>query len=174
MSVLDAPHFTDPDAAREYLEQIRWPDGPVCPHCGGVEKIAKIGGKRHRPGLYRCNDCLGHFTVTVGTVFERSKIPLNRWFLATYLLCSSKKGISSHQLHRMLGVTYKTAWFMTHRIREAMRVGVFSTPMGGKGKLGLGTQKRGESVSPVEQDRRRRREIARRLRRSCVRHILVK
>ncbi|MCZ6495048.1 MAG: IS1595 family transposase [Alphaproteobacteria bacterium] len=132
MSVLDAPYFTDPDAAREHLEQIRWPDGPYCPHCGGTEKIAKIGGKKHRPGLYRCNDCRGHFTVTVGTVFERSKIPLNKWFLATYLLCSSKKGISSHQLHRTLGVTYKTAWFITHRIRESMRDND-PAPMGGSG-----------------------------------------
>ena len=119
--MLDAPYFTDRDAARKHLEAIRWPAGPVCPHCGSVENIKKIKGNSARPGLYRCNVCRKQFTVTVGTLFERSKIPLNKWFVATYLLCSSKKGISSHQLHRMLGVTYKTAWFMTHRIREAMR-----------------------------------------------------
>ena len=130
--ILEAPYFNDAEAAREHLEGVRWPNGPVCPHCGGVENIKKIEGKSHRPGLYRCNQCRGHFTVTVGTVFERSKIPLHKWFLATYLLCSSKKGISSHQLHRTLGVTYKTAWFMTHRIREAMRTGDLS-PMGGGG-----------------------------------------
>lgn len=129
--VLSAPYFTDPDAAREHLEALRWPNGPVCPHCGGFERIHKVQGKSHRPGLYACRDCNGHFTVTVGTVFERSKIPLHVWFQAVYYLCSSKKGMSSHQLHRTLGVTYKTAWFMTHRIREAMRDGTF-----GGGQLG--------------------------------------
>jgi transposase-like protein len=131
-SEFDFPHFKDPEAAREHLEAIRWPNGPICPHCGGVERIHKVAGKKHRPGLYACRDCNGHFTVTVGTVFERSKIPLNVWFRAVYLLCSSKKGISSHQLHRTLGVTYKTAWFMTHRIREALRTGSLA-PMGGAG-----------------------------------------
>ena len=96
-----------------------------CPHCGCIDpdKIAKVEGKKqtHRAGLYYCNECKGQFTVTVGIVFERSKIKLNKWLLATYLLSSSKKGMSTHQLHRMLGVTYKTAWFMTHRIREAMK-----------------------------------------------------
>jgi transposase-like protein len=131
-SEFDFPHFKDPEAAREHLEAIRWPNGPICPHCGGVERIHKVAGKRHRRGLYACRDCNGHFTVTVGTVFERSKIPLHMWFRAVYLLCSSKKGISSHQLHRTLGVTYKTAWFMTHRIREALRTGGLA-PMGGAG-----------------------------------------
>ena len=126
MADLDNPIFTDPDAAREALEAERWPDGPVCPHCGGWEKIGKVQGKSHRPGLYYCGDCEGQFTVTVGTVFERSKIALNKWWLAAHLLSSSKKGISTHQLHRMLGVTYKTAWFMSHRIREAMREGGLS------------------------------------------------
>ena len=135
MSDLTAPHFTDPDKAREYLEAIRWPDGPFCPHCGSHgDRVKKIKGKSHRPGLHRCNDCKGHFTVTVGTLFERSKVPLNKWMLATYLLCSSKKGISAHQLHRMLGVTYKTAWFMAHRIREGMRPADDAGPLGGEGK----------------------------------------
>ena len=92
-----------------------------CPHCGGTEKCKKLEGAKHRPGLYQCGDCRKQFTVTVGTVFERSKVPLNKWLLATFLMASSKKGTSAHQLHRTIGVTYKTAWFMFHRIREAMR-----------------------------------------------------
>lgn len=115
------PRFTDDNAAREHLESIRWPGGPVCPHCGGTERNSRLNGKSHRPGLLFCGDCREQFSVTVGTVFERSKVPLHKWVLATHLLCSSKKGMSSHQLHRTLGVTYKTAWFMSHRIREAMR-----------------------------------------------------
>jgi len=122
MSNINQPIFQDPEDAREYLESLRWPEGPICPHCGNIEGIYELNGKSTRPGLYKCKECRKQFTVTVGTLFERSKIPLNRWLLAVYLLCSSKKGISSHQLHRMLGVTYKTAWFMTHRIREAMDV----------------------------------------------------
>lgn len=118
---LTAPIFTDKDAAREYLEASRWADGVFCPHCGGTEKCKKMEGKKHRPGLYQCGDCRKQFSVTVGTVFERSKVPLNKWLLATFLMASSKKGISAHQLHRTIGVTYKTAWFMFHRIREAMR-----------------------------------------------------
>jgi transposase-like protein len=117
------PRFTNPDAARAHLEAIRWPKGPVCPHCGGTERNSLMHGKSHRPGLYFCGDCRDPFTVTVGTVFERSKIGLHKWLLAMQLMCSSKKGISSHQLHRALKVTYKTAWFMSHRIREAMRSG---------------------------------------------------
>jgi transposase-like protein len=133
MSQFLEKHFLDPEAARKHLEAIRWPDGPVCPHCGGVGKIHKVSGKKHRPGLYACRDCNGHFTVTVGTVFERSHIPLHKWFQAVYLLCSSKKGMSSHQLHRTLGVTYKTAWFMSHRIREAMKTkNTFAVGGGGK------------------------------------------
>jgi len=129
---LTDPIFTDKDAAREYLERQRWADGVYCPHCGGVDKCKKLTGKFHRPGLYQCGDCRKQFTVTVGTVFERSKVPLNKWLLATFLMASSKKGMSAHQLHRTIGVTYKTAWFMWHRIREAMRSGSFS-PMGGEG-----------------------------------------
>src|SRR3954447_24742859 len=130
------PIFTDEDKARGPLEAVRWPNGPTCPHCGSVEGIAKVQGKKrsHRPGLFYCNACKGQFTVTVGTVFEKSKIPLSKWWMAVYLLCSSKKGISSHQLHRSLGVTYKTAWFMSHRIREAMRDGSLA-PMGGSGGM---------------------------------------
>jgi transposase-like protein len=120
-SSLDNPIFHDADKAREHLERIRWPDGPFCPHCGESEAYTRLEGAKHRPGVHQCNSCRKQFTVTVGTVFERSKVPLNKWLLATYLICSSKKGISSHQLHRTLGVTYKTAWFMTHRIREAMK-----------------------------------------------------
>jgi transposase-like protein len=129
---LTDPIFTDVDAAREYLEAARWADGVVCPHCGGTEKNTRLEGKKHRPGLYQCGDCRQQFTVTVGTVFERSKVPLNKWLLATHLMASSKKGMSAHQLHRSIGVTYKTAWFMFHRIREAMREGDLS-PMGGNG-----------------------------------------
>ncbi len=126
------PVFTDEHAAREYLESVRWPNGPVCPHCGDQDKGKKLGGKAHRPGLYRCGACKKQYTATVGTLFERSKIPLNKWLLACHLLCASKKGISAHQLHRMLGVTYKTAWFMAHRIREAFREGK-AIMMGGDG-----------------------------------------
>ena len=121
MSTLNEPHFQDATKAREYLEAIRWPDGPICPHCGSVSKDHYVlNGKAHRPGVYKCKDCRGQFTVTVGTVFERSKVPLHQWMQAVYLICSSKKGCSSHQLQRTLGVQYKTAWFMSHRIREAM------------------------------------------------------
>lgn len=125
------PIFTDADKAREHLESINWPNGPHCPHCGETENVHRLQGKSHRAGLVQCNSCLGNFTVTVGTVFERSKVPLNKWMLATYLLASSKKGMSAHQIHRMLGVTYKTAWFMMHRIREAMKDD--SGPLGGEG-----------------------------------------
>lgn len=137
-SDLTAPHFTDPDAAREYLERLRWAGKPVCPHCGVVGDHYALVGKAHRRGLWKCKDCRQQFSVTVGTVFERSKIPLHKWLLATHLMCASKKGISSHQIHRMLGVTYKTAWFMAHRIREGMT----TKPTG---KLGSGGQ-------PVEVD----------------------
>lgn len=118
---LSDPIFHDETKARAYLESIRWPDGPYCPHCGETENTKRLKGKSHRPGLHQCNSCRGHFSVTVGTLYERSKVPLHKWLLATHLMCSSKKGMSAHQLHRMLGVTYKTAWFMAHRIREGMR-----------------------------------------------------
>ena len=131
---LDNPIFHDDNAARAYMESQRWADGVVCPHCGGTEKCKRLEGGKHRPGLFQCGDCRQQFTVTVGTVFERSKVALNKWMLATHLMASSKKGMSAHQLHRSIGVTYKTAWFMWHRIREAMREGVMS-PMGGNGGI---------------------------------------
>jgi transposase-like protein len=135
---LTNPIFTDANKAREHLEAQRWPDGPYCPHCGNVDqaRIRPMKGKAHRPGLYNCRECRKQFSVTVGTVFERSKVPLNKWLMATYLLSASKKGMSAHQLHRTLGVTYKTAWFMFHRIREAMRIDTANAePMGGQGKV---------------------------------------
>ena len=126
--------FNDDEAARDYLEGIRWPSGSVCPHCGGTERNSRLQGSTHRPGLWFCGDCRDQFTVTVGTVFERSKVPLHKWILANHLMCASKKGISSHQLHRILGVTYKTAWFMSHRLREAMTE-KYTGMLGGGGKI---------------------------------------
>lgn len=142
MTNLTAPHFIDADKAREHLEALRWPDGPFCPHCGSFD-AKRLPDQRGKPskrnpegsirkGVVQCNDCRKQFSVTVGTVFEDSKVPLNKWLLATHLMCASKKGVSSHQLHRMLGVTYKTAWFMSHRIREAMKP-TDCGPMGGPG-----------------------------------------
>ena len=130
---ITAKRCNDANAARKHLEAVRWPDGAICPHCGSVGNAHRIKGKSARPGLWFCADCRKQFTVTVGTLFERSKIPLHKWLLAVHLLSSSKKGMSAHQLHRMLGVTYKTAWFMAHRIREAMRE-TNPGPLGGTGK----------------------------------------
>jgi transposase-like protein len=127
--------FNDENEARLALETVRWPAGPVCPHCGATdEDVARVQSVSARPGLFYCNGCKGQFTVTVGTVFERSKIPLTKWWMACQLLNSSKKGISAHQMHRMLGVSYKTAWFMMHRLREAMRTGGLE-PIGGAGQV---------------------------------------
>ncbi|HEY1505626.1 MAG TPA: IS1595 family transposase [Stellaceae bacterium] len=136
MSDLQNAVFQDETKAREWLEAHLWPKGPVCPHCGVTNEATLIEGKKHahRDGLYMCNACRQQFTVTVGTIFERSHVPLNKWLQATFLLCASKKGMSSHQLHRMLGVTYKTAWFMSHRIREAMKPEI-TGPLGGEGKF---------------------------------------
>lgn len=131
---IQAPAFTDDNTAREAMEAVMWPHGPTCPHCGSLERIGKVSGKSPRPGLYYCGECKKQFTVTVGTIFERSKVPLSKWWLAVHLLAASKKGMSSHQLMRMLGVTYQTAWFMTHRIREAMRSDGSLPPMGGEGE----------------------------------------
>lgn len=139
MSIISAPHFHDETAAIEKLESVVWADGPVCPHCGNVasDRITKVSGKTARPGLKRCLECKRQFTVKVGTVFESSHIPIYKWWQAAHLLCSSKKGVSAHQLHRMLEITYKSAWFMAHRLREAMvDIGIHSTePMGGAGKI---------------------------------------
>jgi transposase-like protein len=126
--------YNDAEEARKHLEAIRWPNGPFCPHCGETENVKPLHGKSHRPGLHKCYSCNGHFTVTVGTVFERSKIPLNKWVLASHLFASSKKGMSAHQLHRMLGITYKSAWFMLHRLREAATDNG-NDQMGGPGKV---------------------------------------
>ncbi len=131
---LTDPIFTDADKARAHLERTRWPHGPVCPHCGIVNEATELKGRAHRAGVYQCNACRDQFTITVGTVFERSKVPLNKWLLATYLMSSSKKGISAHQIGRTLGVTYNTAWFMCHRIREAMTE-TNPAPLGGEGKI---------------------------------------
>ncbi|HZA02425.1 MAG TPA: IS1595 family transposase, partial [Hyphomicrobiaceae bacterium] len=118
MSILNNDYFRDEAAAIAKLESVLWPHGPVCPRCGNSNKIYDLG--KTRPGLKKCSACRSQFTVRVGTIFESSHIPLNKWLLAFYLLCSSKKGMSAHQLHRMLDVSYKSAWFMCHRIRYAM------------------------------------------------------
>ena len=134
---LTDPIYSDANAAREHLELIQWPNGPICPHCGNADaaRITKLAGKSTRPGVHKCKECAKPFTVTVGTVFERSHIPLNVWLAASALMAASKKGVSAHQLHRMLGVTYKSAWFMAHRLREAMKEDVKSSgPLGGEGK----------------------------------------
>ncbi len=163
------PHFQDHDKAREYLEAKRWPDGPFCPHCGVIGDAVRLtfeeGAKSHaRRGLLNCRACRKQFSVTVGTIFEDSHIPLNKWLMAFHLLCSSKKGMSAHQLHRMLGVTYKSAWFMAHRIRYAMSQEPLSSKLTGVieidetyvgGKLRSGThavvpgQRRKDYLNPV-------------------------
>jgi transposase-like protein len=129
-----APHFHNEEAARKLIEGIRWPSGPVCSHCGSIDHSYPVTG---RAGLYRCAEpeCRKDFTVTTGTVMERSKIALHKWMMGFYLMNASKKGISAHQLHRALGLTYQTAWFMCHRIREAMRSGGMLGPLGGEGKI---------------------------------------
>jgi transposase-like protein len=121
-SILNQPHFQDEHKAREYLEALRWANGVVCPHCGVVGDHYKLEGKSHRPGLWKCHGCREQFSVTVGTVFESSKIKLHIWLQACHWMSASKKGVSAKQLERMLGVSYKTAWFMAHRIREAMNI----------------------------------------------------
>jgi transposase-like protein len=128
------PIFQDETKAREALEAVLWPDGPFCRHCGNgdPDKIAKMQGKSARPGLYYCNECKREFTVTVGTIFERSKVPLTKWWMAARMLNSGKNGVSAHEIHRTIGVTYKTAWFMMHRLREAMDE-LNPAPMGGEG-----------------------------------------
>ena len=122
-SILSSAHFHNEEAAYKFVEARVWPRGPICPHCDGVERNRPMGGQSTRIGTYKCYDCRKPFTVKVGTIFESSHIPLRLWLQAIFLIASSKKGISSNQLHRTLGVTLKTAWFMSHRIREAMRDG---------------------------------------------------
>lgn len=137
-AILANPIFHDEEKAIEYLESVRWPNGPVCPKCGSGDKVYRIKQnkeKKIRHGLLKCGPCQKQFTVKVGTLFESSHIPLHKWLQATHLLCSSKKGISSHQLHRMMGITYKSAWFMTHRIREAFKDSEFANKLGGNGKF---------------------------------------
>jgi transposase-like protein len=135
MCDLANPAFTDEDKAREFLEASRWPDGPVCPFCGQLETVAKLGGKSMGPGWYYCADCRDKFTVRVGTVMERSHIPLRKWLMATHLIMASKKGMSALQLQRMLGLgSYRAAWFMCHRIREALAP-ASATPIGGQGNV---------------------------------------
>lgn len=127
-----AQHFSNENKAIEFIESLIWPDGPICPHCGGTEKAYRLKGKSTRPGLLKCGHCRRQFTVKVGTIFEDSKIPMTKWLLVIYLMCSSKKGISAKQIERSVGVSYKAAWFMCHRIRAAMT----QEPL--KGKLGAG------------------------------------
>lgn len=135
--LLKNPIFNDETKAREWLEARVWANGRVCPKCGNADqdKITKLEGKAHRPGVFQCNEpeCRLQFTVTVNTVFERSKIPLTKWLAALFLMTASKKGISAHQVHRMLGISYKSTWFLMHRLREAMRVGGLLPPMGDDG-----------------------------------------
>lgn len=165
---LTNPIFNDEDKARDYLERLRWPEGVVCPHCGHKGNHYELHAKKDsdkpvRRGVWKCRKCRKQFSVTVGTIFERSHIPIHKWLLATFLICSSKKGMSSHQIHRMLKVTYKTAWFMTHRIRYAMKpqtdmpklkgiVEADETYVGGKakGKRGRGAGKKVPVFSLVE------------------------
>ena len=155
-----AQHFGHDDAARAFLEKMRWPKGVICPHCGTVGEAYKLKAKPKsktpvREGVWKCGPCREQFTVTVGTIFEKSHIPLHKWLLAIHLLCASKKGMSAHQLHRMLGITYKSAWFMAHRIRYAMKqeplssklagiIEVDETYIGGKLRIGSYATKPGE------------------------------
>src|SRR2546425_1445615 len=160
-----ASYFGNPEGAAEYLESIRWPNGPVCPHCGEAErKPYKLNVKSSKRRLWKCAACRKQFTVMVGTIFEDSHVPLSKWLLAFYLLCSSKKGMSAHQLHRMLGVTYKTAWFMAHRIREAMKQPPFQAALGGTvevdetyigGKVRRANKRQYKPLDPTKPDPRK-------------------
>ncbi len=132
-SVLNAPHFQSETAAFAYVEAALWPNGPACPHCGETARIGRLNGKATRPGLHKCYACKGQFTVRVGTIFEDSHLPLHLWLQVIHLMCASKKGIATRQIQRMLNCSMKTAWFMGHRIREAMKDGL--GPLGGEGKI---------------------------------------
>lgn len=137
MSVLNSLYFHDETAALEYVESRLWPNGPTCPHCGNADaaRITELKGKSTRAGVRKCKDCRKPFTVKVGTIFESSHVPLHLWLQAIHLICASKKGMSSNQLHRILGITLKSAWFLSHRIREAMKANGNEPPMGGKGEI---------------------------------------
>lgn len=160
---LSDPRFTNPTAAREWLEAQRWPDGPICPHCGNADanRITGLKGKAHRPGVYQCAECREQFTVTVGTVMERSKIALHKWVMAMHLMSASKKGMSAHQLHRMLGITYQSAWFLAHRIREAMREEGLA-PMGSGGIVEADETYYGKAEQPRVSKQRRGRPFTKR------------
>ena len=135
MAIISNPIFHDEIKAREWLESELWPNGPVCPHCGSINGATPLKGKVHRPGLYQCNACREQFTVTVGTLYERSKIPLNKWLAATHLMMASKKGMSALEIGRLLGLSKKTAWFLCHRIRESLRETKPESPLGGQNKV---------------------------------------
>lgn len=175
---------------RRYLEKKRWPDGPVCPHCGNKEKVYTIApnkAKKVREGLYKCAKCRKQFTVTIGTIFEKSHIPLSKWFAAYYLMCASKKGISAHQLHRSLDMTYKTAWFMCHRIRESMKAGGFKKVLSGTveadetyigpkkvpGKRGRGAGKKTIVFGLVERDGKIKAQTVPNVKRETLHPIIV-
>jgi transposase-like protein len=134
-SALNATHFADEASAYRWVEERVWPDGRLCPHCGTIGESGSLKGKSTRIGVYKCYACRKPFTVKVRTIFESSHIPLHIWLQAMFLMCSSKKGVSANQLHRTLGVTLKSAWFLAHRIREAMRDDGSSGPLGGEGKI---------------------------------------
>jgi transposase-like protein len=133
-SIISQAHFQNEEAAYAYVEALLWPNGPVCPHCGSTHRISKMGGKATRIGLYKCYVCRKQFTVKIGTIFEDSHIPMHKWVQGIYLMSASKKGVSSNQLHRTLGISLKSAWFMSHRIREAMRGGSLA-PFGANGGI---------------------------------------
>ena len=138
MSLLSQKHLQDETTAYAWVEAHVWPNGPVCPHCQETERLSKMEGKATRIGLYKCYACRKQFNVKVGTIFESSHVKMHLWLQAFYLMCGSKKGISSNQLHRTLGVTLKTAWFMSHRIRHAMTAGSLAAPpLGGEGTSGI-------------------------------------
>ncbi|MCX6829388.1 MAG: IS1595 family transposase [candidate division Zixibacteria bacterium] len=138
--ILSEPYFNDAVEARNYLEKVRWPHGTICPHCGYCKNIYKLTGGKTRAGLYKCGDCRKQFTVTVGTLFERSRIPLHKLLLAIYLISVSEKYISSSHLHRMLGITYKTAWFLSHKIKEAIKDPNFLNQYDDDNKTGHGDE----------------------------------
>jgi transposase-like protein len=152
---LTNPIFNDETAAWKHFENVRWPDDPVCPHCGVINSADPIIGKTARHGLYRCRECIKQFTATIGTIYEGSHIPMHKWLLAAHLMCASKKGMSAHQLWRMLGFgSYRTAWFMCHRIREAMtpkNVG----PIGGRSRAMKRCSAAKPKIAPLPRRNRR-------------------